>query len=106
MRTINRIFAALALAALLIPAGQSLAAKDDYCVYTPEQIIEAVKNERREYRETREKIYALENSGADKTSPAYKKELDALLEKAVQHKINLDWMAEALDIQQRSYGGN
>lgn len=105
MRELFRIIALTALLAVLA-SGVALADKQAYTTMTPEQIEKAIREERQVYRAALDQVRALENGPMDKKSPEYKARFDELIRAAEDAKVNLDSMREALDIQQKAYGGN
>lgn len=102
----TRVLATAAFVFLTLTAGNALADKYDYTSMVPEQIEKELRAERKAYRATMDEIHALENGPMDKASAEYKAKLAELLKKAVEQKVNLDVMSEALTAQEKAYGGN
>jgi hypothetical protein len=105
MRIAHKILTLAALVGLLAFSTAAFADKLDFSYLLPEQIEQAIKMERTAYKETMAKLNALENSGKDKNSPAYKAEFDELVRAAEEHRVNQDMMREALKDQKRNYQG-
>lgn len=95
----------LALFCLTLAPTAALADLQEYLGMTPEQIESAIRVQRKAYNEAMDKVRQWENSGQDKASQTYKAKLDELLQAAVEKKVSLDEMREALLIQQKAYGG-
>lgn len=106
MRMRHSFLAAAATAFLALSGGPAFADKYEYTVMPPEQIEKALRLERQAYKSVMRKVKELENGGMDKASPEYKAKLEMLLNEAVERKVTIDSMVEALGEQQKAYGNN
>ncbi|GFK93525.1 hypothetical protein NNJEOMEG_01359 [Fundidesulfovibrio magnetotacticus] len=95
---------AATLAAILLSSAPALADKHEYTTMPPEQIEKIIRLERQAYASVMKKLRELENGPMDKASSEYKAKHEALLNEAVERKVELDSMREALAEQQRAYG--
>lgn len=102
----TRVLAATAFVLLSLWTTNAMADKYEFSAMLPEQIEKEIRTERKAYQKTMDDIRQLENGPADKSSAEYKQQLKELLAKAVEQKVNLDVMLEALAEQQKAYGGN
>ncbi len=106
MRITASKLATLSLLFALCTPGVVLADHYEYSAMLPEQIEKEIRVERKAYSATMEELHALENGPMDKNSAQYKQAHDALLKKAVDQKVHLDEMREALNAQTQVYGGH
>jgi len=106
MRIRAFFLAAVAAAVMALGGSPALADKYEYTAMPPEQIEKALRLENQAYRNIMRQIRQLENSDMDKASPQYKAKLESLLNEAVERKVTIDSMNEALVEQQKAYGNN
>lgn len=106
MRTTASKLAVLSLLLALCAPGAALADRYEYSAMLPEQIEKEIRAERKAYRATMEELHSLENGPMDKNSAQYKAAHEELLKRAVDHKVRLDEMREAVNAQEQVYGGH
>ncbi len=85
-------------------SGSARADKSEYMGLLPGQIDQEIRKESSAYREVMNKIRVIENSGADKSSAAYKAQHDELIREAEERKVSLDSLRESRKAQLQEYG--
>jgi len=105
MRTTASKLAVLSFLLALCAPGAALADRYEYSTMLPEQIEKEIRSERKAYRATMDELHSLENGPMDKNSAQYKAAHEELLKRAVDQKVRLDEMGEALASQGQAYGG-
>lgn len=104
MRNTSWILGVTLAACVVFSGGIALADKQEYSSMTPEQVENALRAERQAYKSVMKKIRELENSPVDKNSPEYKAKLEMLLNEAVERKVAIGAIGDALDDQEHAYG--